>query len=86
MGLTDGELVVNSWLARGRPEVLLMSPPCQPHTRQGDRKDEGDTRSQPLAHIGTVSIITVLKGQFHDIFKYLFGLNLLKLQEAPAFF
>jgi hypothetical protein len=33
----------------------MMSPPCQPHTRQGNRKDEEDTRSQPLAHIGTVS-------------------------------
>ena len=30
----------------------MMSPPCQPHTRQGHRKDEEDTRSQPLAHIG----------------------------------
>jgi len=32
-------------------DVILMSPPCQPHTRQGKRQDKQDARSEPLAHI-----------------------------------
>ena len=28
-----------------------MSPPCQPFTRQGNQKDLGDSRTQPLVHI-----------------------------------
>ncbi|XP_054262116.1 tRNA (cytosine(38)-C(5))-methyltransferase [Macrosteles quadrilineatus] len=33
------------------PEALLMSPPCQPFTRVGLRKDLDDARSDPLKHI-----------------------------------
>lgn len=36
------------------PHIMLMSPPCQPHTRQGHRKDTEDTRSQPLVHIMSI--------------------------------
>ena len=32
-------------------EAILMSPPCQPFTRQGKQKDVGDPRTQPLLHI-----------------------------------
>lgn len=31
-----------------------MSPPCQPFTRQGLKKDVEDSRSQPLMHILTL--------------------------------
>lgn len=31
--------------------VILMSPPCQPFTRQGLKKGLEDPRSQPLTHI-----------------------------------
>eukprot|EP00088_Acartia_fossae_P021717 TRINITY_DN23084_c0_g1_i2.p1 TRINITY_DN23084_c0_g1~~TRINITY_DN23084_c0_g1_i2.p1 ORF type:complete len:346 (-),score=11.43 TRINITY_DN23084_c0_g1_i2:42-1079(-) len=34
-----------------RPDILLMSPPCQPHTRQGKRQDKQDPRSEALQHI-----------------------------------
>lgn len=34
-----------------KPQIILMSPPCQPHTRQGHRRDKEDARSQPLVHI-----------------------------------
>lgn len=32
-------------------DVWLMSPPCQPFTRSGLRKDHEDTRTQPLLHL-----------------------------------
>ncbi|KAK8800866.1 hypothetical protein WA588_001697 [Blastocystis sp. NMH] len=32
-------------------DVWLLSPPCQPHTRQGMKKDCGDSRSDGLLHI-----------------------------------
>ena len=31
-------------LQKMEPHVLLMSPPCQPHTRQGHRRDKEDAR------------------------------------------
>ncbi|XP_017049088.1 tRNA (cytosine(38)-C(5))-methyltransferase [Drosophila ficusphila] len=34
-----------------RANMLLMSPPCQPHTRQGLQKDTEDKRSDALTHI-----------------------------------
>jgi tRNA (cytosine38-C5)-methyltransferase len=33
------------------PYILTMSPPCQPHTRQGNKKDIEDPRSSALLHI-----------------------------------
>jgi len=33
------------------PDIILMSPPCQPHTRQGKRQDKQDPRSVALQHI-----------------------------------
>ena len=32
-------------------EAILMSPPCQPFTRQGKQKDLGDARTEPLVNI-----------------------------------
>ena len=32
-------------------DAILMSPPCQPFTRQGHQKDLNDSRSEPLMHI-----------------------------------
>ncbi|XP_022221304.2 LOW QUALITY PROTEIN: tRNA (cytosine(38)-C(5))-methyltransferase [Drosophila obscura] len=34
--------------------VLLMSPPCQPHTRQGLQRDTEDKRSDALTHLCTL--------------------------------
>jgi len=34
-----------------RPDIIMMSPPCQPHTRQGKRRDAQDPRSDALKHI-----------------------------------
>ncbi|XP_017012000.2 tRNA (cytosine(38)-C(5))-methyltransferase [Drosophila takahashii] len=34
-----------------RANVLLMSPPCQPHTRQGLQRDTEDKRSDALTHL-----------------------------------
>lgn len=34
--------------------MLLMSPPCQPHTRQGLQRDMEDKRSSALSHICTL--------------------------------
>lgn len=36
------------------PDILLMSPPCQPHTRQGKQQDKKDPRSEALKHILTL--------------------------------
>lgn len=36
------------------PDVICMSPPCQPHTRQGKQLDRKDPRSSPLDHLMTV--------------------------------
>ncbi|KAH8412369.1 hypothetical protein KR009_001497 [Drosophila setifemur] len=33
------------------PNMLLMSPPCQPHTRQGLQRDTEDKRSDALTHL-----------------------------------
>jgi len=44
-GITDKQINKLS------PDVLLMSPPCQPHTRLGKRKDTQDPRSDALKHI-----------------------------------
>jgi len=44
-GITDKQI------NKLRPDVLLMSPPCQPHTRLGKRKDTQDPRSDALKHI-----------------------------------
>ncbi|XP_016963213.1 tRNA (cytosine(38)-C(5))-methyltransferase [Drosophila biarmipes] len=38
-------------VAKLRPNMLLMSPPCQPHTRQGLQKDTADKRSDALTHL-----------------------------------
>ncbi|KAF2368392.1 S-adenosyl-L-methionine-dependent methyltransferase [Trinorchestia longiramus] len=34
-----------------KPDLVTMSPPCQPFTRQGLQLDISDSRSKPLAHI-----------------------------------
>jgi len=44
-GLTAKKL--NGWGVN----AIMMSPPCQPFTRQGLKKDVQDTRTQPLLHI-----------------------------------
>jgi len=44
-GLTKKELV------KLAPDVVVMSPPCQPHTRQGKKRDMEDPRSSPLSHL-----------------------------------
>ena len=31
--------------------AILMSPPCQPFTRQGLQKDVGDARTEPLLNV-----------------------------------
>jgi len=36
------------------PEVVLMSPPCQPHTRQGKQLDTEDNRSSALDNLTTI--------------------------------
>lgn len=36
------------------PDLVLMSPPCQPHTRQGKQLDTEDPRSSPLHHLMSV--------------------------------
>lgn len=33
------------------PEIILMSPPCQPFTRVGLKRDLGDVRTDPFKHI-----------------------------------
>ncbi|KAB7495655.1 tRNA methyltransferase [Armadillidium nasatum] len=33
------------------PDLIVMSPPCQPFTRQGLKKDTNDARCSPLLHI-----------------------------------
>ncbi|XP_017065525.2 tRNA (cytosine(38)-C(5))-methyltransferase [Drosophila eugracilis] len=38
-------------VAKLRATILLMSPPCQPHTRQGLQRDTEDKRSDALTHI-----------------------------------
>jgi len=38
-------------LTKLSPELVLMSPPCQPHTRQGKQLDTKDPRSSPLEHL-----------------------------------
>jgi tRNA (cytosine38-C5)-methyltransferase len=43
MGLDVAELNAHN------ADMWVMSPPCQPHTRQGRRRDVADTRSLPLA-------------------------------------
>jgi len=47
-GLTQKELLKLS------PDVVVMSPPCQPHTRQGKQRDMEDPRSSPLAHLASL--------------------------------
>jgi len=47
-GLTQKELLKLS------PDVVVMSPPCQPHTRQGKKRDTEDPRSSPLAHLSNL--------------------------------
>ena len=47
-GLTQKELLKLS------PDVVVMSPPCQPHTRQGKQRDTEDPRSSPLAHLSNL--------------------------------
>jgi len=47
-GLTQKQLLKLS------PDVVVMSPPCQPHTRQGKQRDTEDPRSSPLAHLANL--------------------------------
>ena len=47
-GLTQKELL------KLAPNVVVMSPPCQPHTRQGKQRDTEDPRSSPLAHLSNL--------------------------------
>jgi len=47
-GLTQKELLKLS------PDAVVMSPPCQPHTRQGKQRDTEDPRSSPLAHLANL--------------------------------
>jgi len=47
-GLTSEEL------EQMAPDLVLLSPPCQPHTRQGRQRDTADPRSDPLAHLLTI--------------------------------
>ena len=47
-GLTQRELL------KLAPDVVVMSPPCQPHTRQGKKRDTEDPRSSPLAHLSNL--------------------------------
>ncbi|TRY79898.1 hypothetical protein TCAL_10044 [Tigriopus californicus] len=46
-------LTVRQW-QQWAVEAVLMSPPCQPFTRQGHQKDTQDPRSQPLLHLLTL--------------------------------
>lgn len=49
-------------LEKLKVEMVLMSPPCQPHTRQGHQKDIEDPRSSALTHLSTVlPILSTLK-------------------------
>jgi tRNA (cytosine38-C5)-methyltransferase len=45
-------------------DTILMSPPCQPFTRQGNQKDLDDPRTQPLVRI------TSILGEIHNL-KYI---------------
>ena len=46
-------------LDRFNADVWLLSPPCQPHTRQGMKLDCSDTRSDGLLHL--ISLLQVIK-------------------------
>jgi len=39
------------YLRKLGPDMVTMSPPCQPHTRQGKQLDRQDPRSSPLEHL-----------------------------------
>lgn len=49
----------NYEIDRFNADVWLLSPPCQPHTRQGMRLDCSDTRSDGLLHL--ISLLQVIK-------------------------
>ncbi|XP_018026277.1 tRNA (cytosine(38)-C(5))-methyltransferase [Hyalella azteca] len=46
-------LTADEWHAVS-PDLLTMSPPCQPFTRQGLQLDTSDPRSEPLQHVLTL--------------------------------
>ena len=41
----------NNVTSRGTATVFVMSPPCQPFTRQGCKKDNADPRSESVLHL-----------------------------------
>jgi len=68
-GLTASKLdVLTREDSRGTPHatMFVMSPPCQPFTRQGSRKDELDPRSESVIHL-------------FNMFSELVNINLLEL-------
>ncbi|XP_022246966.1 tRNA (cytosine(38)-C(5))-methyltransferase-like isoform X2 [Limulus polyphemus] len=49
-----------------KPDLITMSPPCQPFTRQGLKQDCEDVRTQPLLHI--LQVISDLEYKPYYIF------------------
>ncbi|XP_071514874.1 tRNA (cytosine(38)-C(5))-methyltransferase [Panulirus ornatus] len=45
MGLTVEDLI------KLNPSIIMMSPPCQPFTRQGLKRDVGDARTSSFLHL-----------------------------------
>jgi len=58
--------------------AIMMSPPCQPFTRQGLKKDVDDTRSQPLLHV-----IEILPQLLH--LKYILVENVKGFETSTAY-
>ncbi|XP_063234491.1 tRNA (cytosine(38)-C(5))-methyltransferase [Bacillus rossius redtenbacheri] len=59
-------------------DMILMSPPCQPFTRVGLKKDVADDRSSPLLHI--IKVLPNLK----DPFKYVLVENVKGFELSEA--
>ena len=89
-GLTAKKL--NGWGVN----AIMMSPPCQPFTRQGLKKDVQDTRTQPLLHI--LKLLPQIQGleyvlvenvrgfETSSAYQMLAGMVTIKFQsESPSF-
>ena len=53
--------------------AILMSPPCQPFTRQGLQKDVGDARTEPLLNV--IKMIPDVEGLEYVLVENVKGAN-----------
>ena len=53
--------------------AILMSPPCQPFTRQGLQKDVGDARTEPLLNV--IKMIPDVEGLEYVLVENVKGVN-----------